>query len=136
MKKILVRAEKRGYAVYCGAGAVRELTRLVRSVRGCTGVYVLTSPRVWGKCGRKVKGALRGGTRVILFDDAEAKKNLQTVEGICRALARGGADRGALVIGVGGGVGGDVAGVAAGGDFGGGGFGDGAAAFVAGGGGA
>ena len=113
MKKILVRAEKRGYAVYCGAGAVRELTRLVRSVRGCTGVYVLTSPRVWGKCGRKVKGALRGGTRVILFDDAEAKKNLQTVEGICRALARGGADRGALVIGVGGGVVGDVAGFAA-----------------------
>ena len=112
MKKILVRAAKRGYAVYCGAGALRELPRLVRSVRECTGVFVLSSKRVWGKCGRRVR-ALRGAARAILFDDAEAKKNMETVEGICRALARAGADRGALVIAMGGGVVGDVGGYAA-----------------------
>jgi 3-dehydroquinate synthase len=113
MKKILVRAEKRGYAVYCGAGALRELPRLVRGVRECSGVVVLSSTRVWGKCGRRVKGTLGGGARVILFDDAEVKKNMETVEEICRELARARADRGALVIAVGGGVVGDVAGYAA-----------------------
>jgi 3-dehydroquinate synthase len=112
MKKILVRAAKRGYAVYCGAGALRELPRFVRSVRECTGVFVLSSKRVWGKCGRRLR-ALRGAARVILFDDAEAKKNMETVEGICGALARAGADRGALVIAMGGGVVGDVGGYAA-----------------------
>jgi len=48
-----------------------------------------------------------------LFDDAEAAKNLRTVEEIVRRLVRAGADRKALLIAVGGGVVGDVAGFVA-----------------------
>jgi len=66
-----------------------------------------------------VGGTLRQGIsavvdpQVLLFDDAEAAKNLRTVEEIARKLVRAGADRKALLIAVGGGVVGDVAGFAA-----------------------
>ena len=48
-----------------------------------------------------------------MFDDAERAKNLETVQGICRELARAGADRRCVVVAVGGGVVGDTAGFAA-----------------------
>jgi len=48
-----------------------------------------------------------------LFDDAESKKRLATVEEIGRQLVRAGADRRATIVAVGGGVVGDVAGLAA-----------------------
>jgi len=51
--------------------------------------------------------------QVHLFDDAEAAKNLQTVEAIARKLVKAGADRKALLVAVGGGVVGDVAGFVA-----------------------
>lgn len=54
-----------------------------------------------------------GKPKVILFDDREAAKNLSTVEEICRALIRAGADRQATLVAAGGGVIGDVAGFAA-----------------------
>jgi 3-dehydroquinate synthase len=47
------------------------------------------------------------------MNDAEAAKNLRTVELLARELVRGGADRKSLVIAVGGGVVGDVAGFVA-----------------------
>jgi 3-dehydroquinate synthase len=68
---------------------------------------------------RAVGGTVRQGIsavvdpQVLLFDDAEAAKNLRTVEEIARKLVRAGADRKALLIAVGGGVVGDVAGFVA-----------------------
>jgi 3-dehydroquinate synthase len=50
---------------------------------------------------------------VHLFDDAETKKNVGTVELLCRKLTRAGADRKSLIVAVGGGVVGDVAGFVA-----------------------
>ncbi len=50
---------------------------------------------------------------VHLFDDAEAAKNLATVELLARKLVRAGADRKALLVAVGGGVVGDVTGFVA-----------------------
>jgi 3-dehydroquinate synthase len=49
----------------------------------------------------------------ILFDVREVSKILATVERVCRALARAGADRRCVIIAVGGGVVGDVAGFVA-----------------------
>jgi 3-dehydroquinate synthase len=50
---------------------------------------------------------------VHLFDDAESAKNLQSVELLTRKLVRAGADRGTVIVAVGGGVVGDVAGFVA-----------------------
>ena len=78
-------------------------------------VHILSSPRVWRAVGDKVRRGISGrvGAKVHLFDDAEAAKNLKTVETIVRKLVRAGADRKSLLIAVGGGVVGDVAGFAA-----------------------
>jgi 3-dehydroquinate synthase len=54
-----------------------------------------------------------GLKKVHLFDDAETKKSMRTVELLCRKLTRAGADRKSLMIAVGGGVVGDVAGFVA-----------------------
>jgi 3-dehydroquinate synthase len=78
-------------------------------------VQVLTSPKVWRAARKAVKRAIpRDAFRnVHLFDDAETKKNMRTVELLCRKLTRSGADRKSLIIAVGGGVVGDVAGFVA-----------------------
>jgi 3-dehydroquinate synthase len=51
--------------------------------------------------------------KVILFDDSEPSKDLQTIEALARQLVLAGADRRAVIVAVGGGVVGDVAGFAA-----------------------
>ena len=80
-----------------------------------TGVFVLSSQRVWRHWGRKIIAASgRNGVRAtILFDDSESLKNMATVERLCRQLVRAHADRGAVLVAVGGGVVGDVCGYAA-----------------------
>jgi len=99
----------------CRRGILRESGRVVAKLGGFTSVHILSSPRVW----RAVNGIVRQGIsrvrepQVHLFDDAEAAKNLRTVEEIVRRLVRAGADRKALLIAVGGGVVGDVAGFVA-----------------------
>jgi 3-dehydroquinate synthase len=114
MKKISVRASSGKYEVLSGRGVFRELPRVVSRLRGEGSVYVVSSPRVWRRWGKRVEQLL-GLTRraTILIDDAETAKNLSTVERACRDLVRAGADRRALLVAVGGGVVGDVAGFVA-----------------------
>ncbi len=99
----------------CAKGALRNAGRRITELRPTTGVFVLSSPRVWRHWGAAVERALRsaGRPRTILFDDREAAKNLSTFEKVCRALSKAGADRKAVVVAVGGGVVGDVAGFVA-----------------------
>jgi 3-dehydroquinate synthase len=85
----------------------------VARLGGVDRVFLLSSPRVWARWGRAVAKSFHGGAREILFDDRESSKNLGTVERICRALAKAGADRRTLLVAVGGGVVGDVAGFVA-----------------------
>ncbi|MGC1685610.1 MAG: 3-dehydroquinate synthase [Candidatus Acidiferrales bacterium] len=103
------------YPIFCGRGAIDSLKSLLSKQKGVTGVFVLISPRVWKSCGQKITKALGSATPIspILFDDAESAKTLATVEKVCRALHRAGADRRSLIVAVGGGVVGDVAGFAA-----------------------
>ena len=102
------------YEVQCANGALRRMRASVAKLGETTGVFVLSSPRVWRNCGKRVASALgvTRASRVILFDDSEQAKRLATVEAITRGLVRAGADRRALVVAVGGGVVGDVAGFA------------------------
>jgi len=111
MKKISVRAANGKYDVLCGRGVLRELPRAAARVRKEGAVFVISSPRVWRHWGTRVEESLGDARRAtILIDDSETAKNLSTVERACRDLVRGGADRQALIVAVGGGVVGDVAG--------------------------
>ena len=115
MTEILVNTPSGAYTVICRRGALADTGAAVSSLLENTGVFLLSSPRVWKLWGRKLERNFRaqGGTKHILFDDGERAKTLRTVEGICRELARAGADRGSLAVALGGGVVGDVAGFAA-----------------------
>jgi 3-dehydroquinate synthase len=115
MQTFTVRSDSGAYPVVCGPGAVRRLRSSLASLKDTSGIFVVSSRRVWSHCGTRVAAAL-GGARTnpaILFNDAESAKNLATVNGICRELTRAGADRRCVIVALGGGVVGDVAGFAA-----------------------
>lgn len=116
LKRIVVRSSAGNYPVVCGDGGVaRALPREVSKLGEFTSVHFLSSPRVWRLVGKRILQALGkdAGSRVHLFADGEAGKTLHSVESLARSLSRGGADRRALIVAVGGGVVGDVAGFAA-----------------------
>jgi 3-dehydroquinate synthase len=112
---IRVRSAAGEYAVLWGGGILRDAADEIAKLGKFSSVHVLTSPKVWRATGKAVKQALpRDAFRnVHLFDDAETKKNMRTVELLCRKLTRAGADRKSLIVAVGGGVVGDVAGFVA-----------------------
>lgn len=103
------------YAVWCASGALEHVAELVDSLKDCTGVFSLSSPRVWKLWGRALTENFPAARRVrpILLDDSEPAKRLATVEKVCRSLVRAGADRHAVLVALGGGIIGDVAGFAA-----------------------
>jgi 3-dehydroquinate synthase len=115
IKRIQVQTSAENYSVVCGRGilsaAAREISRLGRF----SSVHIVSSPKAWRAVKNSVplRFAAAGPAKIHLSDDAEARKNLQSVEALTRALSRAGADRGALLIAVGGGVVGDVAGFVA-----------------------
>lgn len=115
MTQINVHTPSGPYAVICRRGALAFTGSLASSLRESTGVFLLSSPRVWKLWGPKLERSFRahGGARHLLFDDGERAKTLRTVERLCRDLARAGADRGSLLVALGGGVVGDVAGFVA-----------------------
>ncbi len=112
---IWVRAGAGKYGVVCGAGLLKRAGREIAKLGEFSGVHVISSAKVWRAVGKAFAGSFaRGGAPVVhLFDDAEAQKNLGSVELLARKLVRAGADRKSLVVAVGGGVVGDVAGYVA-----------------------
>lgn len=115
VQRIPVRTPSRPYSVLCGRGLLARAGEHIARLGSNTGVYLLSSPRVWKHWGRRLEASLGrpGDGKTILFDDRESAKNLQTVERVCRALVRAGADRRAVIVALGGGVVGDVAGFVA-----------------------
>lgn len=114
-QRIRVGSGSARYDVICGAGLLARAAEEIRALGPFTGVFVVSSPRVWRAVGKAVGRGLQLAERrrVILFEDREAAKELETVKGLCRSLSRAGADRGSLIVAAGGGVVGDVAGFAA-----------------------
>jgi 3-dehydroquinate synthase len=74
--------------------------------------FVVTNPVVWRLHGERLAEALPGAD-LIQVPDGERHKHLATVARIYDALVRGRADRGSIVVALGGGVIGDMAGFAA-----------------------
>ena len=115
MKRILVKSSAGPYAILSGAGVIRRASQQIACLGRFSSLHVVSSPKVWRAVGKSVQHGLRlaKGGSIHLFDDAEAAKNLRSVEEITRCLCRAGADRKSLLVAVGGGVVGDVAGFAA-----------------------
>ena len=115
IKRILVRSSAGPYSVVCGAGALGHAVKEIAKLGSFSSVHVVSSAKVWRAVGKSVQRGLglKDARAVHLMNDAEAAKNLRTVELLARELVRGGADRKSLVIAVGGGVVGDVAGFVA-----------------------
>lgn len=114
MPTIRIQSSAGRYDVHCARGVLTQARSLIARLGDSTGVYVLSSPRVWKFWGRDITRRLRvSRDRVILFDDRESHKRFATIEAIARRLARAGADRHCILVAVGGGVVGDVAGFAA-----------------------
>jgi 3-dehydroquinate synthase len=113
-RRIVVRTPSGSYSVLCGSGTLSRTGREVARLGERTGIFFLSSRRVWRHWGRRFEGDFRiGNSQTILFDDPETSKTLATVERLCRQLVRAGADRRAVIVAVGGGVVGDVAGFVA-----------------------
>ena len=115
MPTIRITSSAGPYEVYCAGDALDRSARLIKRVGETTGVFVVSSPRVWRYWGKAVSSKLGAGRgkSCILFDDAEVAKRLSSVEEIERQLVRAGADRHSTIVAVGGGVVGDVVGFAA-----------------------
>jgi 3-dehydroquinate synthase len=112
---VLVKAGAGKYGVVCATGLLKRAGREIDRLGRFSSVHVVSSPRVWRAVGKAFAGSFaRGAAPVVhLFDDAEARKNLASVELLARKLVRTRADRRALLVAVGGGVVGDVAGFVA-----------------------
>jgi 3-dehydroquinate synthase len=115
IKRITVKSLSGRYSVVAGVGAIRCAPQEIASQGRFSSIHVVSSPKVWRALGKTVQRALQLSSRnaIHLFNDAEAAKNLRSLEHIARCLCRAGADRKSLLIAVGGGVVGDVAGFAA-----------------------
>jgi 3-dehydroquinate synthase len=114
-KRIQVKSSAGNYQILCGANTIQDLAREVSNLGNFSTIHILSSPKVWQALGNKLTRALPKNARknIHLFNDAEQKKNMRTVESVCRSLTRTGADRKSLIVAVGGGVVGDVAGYVA-----------------------
>jgi 3-dehydroquinate synthase len=110
-EQILVQIPSRTYAVEIGAGHLARL-RLLLDAAGVGRCVIVSSPVVWKLHGETVAAALPDAP-VILVPDGERHKHLQSVSRIYDALVKQQIDRGAALVGLGGGVLGDVTGFAA-----------------------
>jgi len=115
MQRIAVKSSSGRYSVVCGDGVLREAVRGIMRLDKFSSVHVVSSPKAWRAVKKLVpmRFGVAGMARLHLFDDAESAKTLRSVELIARSLSGAGADRGALLVAVGGGMVGDVAGFVA-----------------------
>jgi 3-dehydroquinate synthase len=111
-ERIPVDVPPRPYAVEIGVGHLTRLAALLDAAGVGRRRVVVSSPVVWKLHGEAVTAALPDAP-VIQIPDGERHKQLSTVSRIYDALVKQQIDRGAVLIGVGGGVLGDVTGFAA-----------------------
>ncbi len=114
-KRIQVKSSAGNYQIICGANSIQNAAKEIATLGTFSAIHVLSSPKVWRALGNKLSRSLPKNARknTHLFNDAEAQKNIHTVETICRKLTQKNADRKSLILAVGGGVVGDVAGYVA-----------------------
>jgi 3-dehydroquinate synthase len=111
-QQVHVNVPPRPYTVEIGAGHLTRLGALLDAAGIGRTRVVVSSPVVWKLHGEAVSASLPDAP-VVLIPDGERHKQLPTVTRIYDALVKQQIDRGATLVGVGGGVLGDVTGFAA-----------------------
>jgi 3-dehydroquinate synthase len=109
--RLEVRTGSRTSMVWIGEGVAERLPSLLDDAGVGRRRFVVSSPVIWKLHGAALRHLT--ASEVILVPDGERFKTLQSTARIYEALIRGEADRGSVLIAVGGGVVGDVAGFAA-----------------------
>jgi 3-dehydroquinate synthase len=110
--RVEVTAGSRPSTIWIGDGVSERLASLLDEHGVGPRRFIVSSPVIWRFHGPHIQRALGGGDP-ILIADGERYKTLQSVSRIYEALIRAGADRGSVIVAVGGGVIGDTAGFAA-----------------------
>jgi 3-dehydroquinate synthase len=108
---IEVRAGSRTSLVMIGEGLAARAAVLLDEARVPRQRFVVSSPVIWELHGPTLQSVSKSDA--ILLPDGERFKTLQSTARIYEALIRAEADRGSVIVAVGGGVVGDVAGFAA-----------------------
>jgi 3-dehydroquinate synthase len=108
---------ERGYPIHIGAGVLDEPALFAPHVRGRR-VALVTNETVTALYAERLERTLAGAgaaarTQRIVLPDGEAHKNWQVLDRIFCALLEAEADRGTVIVALGGGVVGDMAGFAA-----------------------
>ena len=112
----LVRVETSGgaYDVRIEAGSLARIGNAAGDTLGPRKLFVIADETVWACLGDRVASGLEGFDWTLLATPlGEPRKRLETVEELCSAMHRAGADRRSAVIALGGGVAGDVGGFVA-----------------------
>lgn len=107
-----VRTATGHYPVLIGEGLLPGLRSLLAERSLGAHRFMVSNPVVWRLHGEAVQRALPDAM-AVLVPDGERYKNLPTVARIYESLVRADADRGSVIVAVGGGVIGDMAGFAA-----------------------
>ncbi len=97
--------------IWVGAGLAGSLASLLDAHGVGRRRFVVSSPRVWRHHGAQIQSQI--DVAPILIPDGERAKTLASVARVYDALITAGADRGSVLVAVGGGVLGDTAGFAA-----------------------
>jgi 3-dehydroquinate synthase len=113
MIRLPVSTPSRSYEVLIGSGLLGEAGEWLRGIVGNRRVFVVTAPpirRRWSKV--LLESLAKAGLRADLLEmrDGEPSKRLSTLEKLAERLVKLGADRGGVLIALGGGVVGDVTG--------------------------
>ena len=118
MQTIRVETPSAKYDVIAGSGLLETLAPRIERVAGkllrhggrARGVFVLTSPPIWGLWGQFMLQSFPDAPVVLFLEPGEKYKTLASVEELLRQMAGAGGDRGSLLIAFGGGIVGDVGG--------------------------
>ena len=111
----VVRTSSGDYPVWVGWGIMEELGERVKRILTPSTAYIITDEGVYHQARRAQVSMEAAGipTHMFLISPGERSKTLETAQHVFRWLADRKAERGHLVVGVGGGVVGDLAGFVA-----------------------
>jgi len=110
--RLEIATPSRSYPVVVGAGALQDLGSALKESGIGASHFVVSSPTVWGLWGEAFHAALPGAVPIIV-PDGERNKTTAGAGRIYDGLLKGGADRSATVLTLGGGVVCDMGGFAA-----------------------